>query len=125
MATTKKKKTTTKKTAPKVNMTDEELVKAAKAAKRAHDRATAKLDDIKAVLRERGAGFKLDGVQVIEAAKMVVDEELERGLAALGKLSAAQKVSIDGGKVKALAKIDPRIEALIRFAPSVAVRIDV
>jgi len=72
-----------------------------------------------------GIGFKEGGVSVIGQPRLIVDGELEKGLVAIGRLAEAQSIKIDGGKVKALAKTDPRVEALMRFKQNKAVRVKI
>jgi hypothetical protein len=96
-------------------------------AKRKLEKAKEAFEELRAeLLQTEGAGFKSDdGVQIVAQPKLIVDGALEKGLAAIGRLGEAQTLKVDGGKVKALAKTDERVQALMQFKESLAVRVKI
>lgn len=96
------------------------LVKAKRKLEKAKEQFAELRDEL---LQSEGAGFKDGGVSIVAQPRLIVDGELEKGLAAIGRLGEAQTLKVDGGKVKALAKTDPRVEAIMRFKESLTVRV--
>ena len=105
--------------------TNESLTLRLVKAKRKADKAKASFEALRdELLQTESVGFKSDdGVSIIGQPRLIVDGDLERGLVAIGRLGEAQTLKVDGGKVKALAKTDPRVEALMRFTDGIAVRV--
>ena len=75
------------------------------------DKAKQRLDALKEALLEReGVGFKDGNIQVIETNRLVNDAKLLKDVTKLGLLGSCSKTTLDTGKVKAAALIEPKLK---------------
>jgi len=85
------------------------------------DKGKARLDSMREELLEReGVGFKDDNIQIVETNRLVNDARLLKDVTKLGLLGVCSKTTLDTGKVKAAALIEPKLK--LRYKPSVSFR---